>query len=80
MFCKTRPALVIVALLGTAALNPGTAAAFAVGHDRIASFGGRPGSFTPRARASTALYAARLHCHSVQMGDPRKQPPMLVCP
>jgi hypothetical protein len=79
MFCSTRRALAIVALVGTAALNPGTAAAFAVGHDRIASFGGGA-SFTPRARASMALYAARLRCHIVQMGDPRKQPPMLVCP
>ena len=22
----------------------------------------------------------RPHCHSAQVGDPRKQPPMLVCP
>jgi hypothetical protein len=80
MFCSTRRVLAIVALIGTAALNPGTAAAFAVGHDRIAGFGGGSAAFTPRARASTVLYAARLRCHSVQMGDPRKQPPMLVCP
>jgi hypothetical protein len=26
------------------------------------------------------LYRPMPRCHSVQVGDPRKQPPMLVCP
>jgi len=43
-----------------------------------------PGRYLPTGamvhteRGSLGLYHPR--CHSVQVGDPRKEPPMLVCP
>jgi hypothetical protein len=50
-----------------------------------------PGRSLPRAFAPSTISSPRLNdtlrpgrvyprCHSVQVGDPRKQPPMLVCP
>ncbi len=33
-------------------------------------------SFAPQRRWDSSI----LHCRSVQVGDPRKQPPMRVCP
>ena len=78
---RTSLALAIAASLGAAALVPDAAGAFALGHDRAANFGRGITLPTPQngLRAS-ALVHARIRCHSVQPGDPRKQPPMLVCP
>jgi hypothetical protein len=80
MFRRSRLALAITASLGLAALAPDTAAAFAIGHDRIAPFGRNGTPFRSEIRLNNAAVNARFRCHSVQVGDPRKQPPMLVCP
>ena len=81
MFCRPHLAFAIVVSLGIAALAPDTAAAFGFGHERLATFGSSVTPFTPQARFSdAAISRARFRCHSVQVGDPRKQPPMLVCP
>jgi hypothetical protein len=76
----TRLALAIVASLGTAALLPATAGAFGPGHLRAVDLARGTAPLTPQIRMSTsALNYARIRCHGVQVGDPRKQPPMLVC-
>ena len=80
MSCSTRLALAVVASLTTSALVPDTAAAFALGHGRVADLDRSVAAFTPHVRSNNAgVSLARFRCHSVQVGDPRKQPPMLVC-
>jgi hypothetical protein len=74
---RTRLALALVVSLGTAAFIPDSAGAFAVEHGANFARGVAPS--TPQSRLSTSTFA-RARCHSVQVGDPRKQPPMLVCP
>lgn len=80
MFCNTRVALAVVALLGAAAFVPNTAGAVTPGLSRAANFGKGVATFMPQNRlGNSSISYSRIRCRSVQVGDPRRQPAEWVC-
>jgi hypothetical protein len=80
MFCNTRVAFAVVALLSAAASAPNTAWASSVGHGRAASFGRGVAPFMPQNRpGNSPIGYSNIRCRSVQVGDPRRQPAELIC-
>jgi hypothetical protein len=76
--CNIRLAFAVLALFGTTAVTPTTAEAFRVGNSVSA---GRNTPLTPPNRPNATLSNhPKLFCHTVQVGNPRANPPMLVCP
>ena len=87
MFRLTVVAFAAVIALGAGAPTTAEAAAFGAGQFGHSDRGVPPAvvhgtsSFAPGLIGGARINSRiRIHCHGVQVGDPRKQPPMRVCP
>jgi hypothetical protein len=79
MFNNSRVVFAVLALVSATALIPSTARAFRVGNS-LAPNAGRNTPLTSSNRPSAIVRNLRPFCHTVQVGNPRANPPMLVCP